>query len=246
MEHYIENKVIVVTGGSSGFGLATARLLLEMGAKVVITGRDEGRLEKAALSLAGGENLLALRADACVTADWKHLVKTVLDAFGPIDVLVNNHGAGIKIATLDEMDDETIQKVMDVNLLSIMKGTREVLPVMRAAGKGHVINVSSVCSHHAWAGWSIYSAAKAGMIGFTRCLHMEMAGWGGKATTFIPAAAETGFQSAANLNFGEQGQFPNATDFARSLVHCIDVPANSFIEEMTIWGTGQVAGFVNF
>lgn len=245
MEHYVANKVVVITGGTSGFGLETARNLLEMNARVVITGRNADRLQAAKKELNGGRNLLAVQANACQTEDWKQLVKTVIDAWQTIDVLVLNHGAGVKIAPTEEMDDESIAQVLDINIASVIKGAREVIPVMKKAGKGHIVTVASVCAYHSWAGWSVYTAAKAGLVGFTKCLHVEMSEWGGKATMFVPGAARTNFCAAANLDNSWQTDLPGAREFARTLTHCIDVPDNCFIQETRIWGTAQVPEMVN-
>jgi NAD(P)-dependent dehydrogenase (short-subunit alcohol dehydrogenase family) len=244
MDHFVDGKVIVITGGSSGFGLEAARMLLEMGAKVVITGRDKARLEQAASDLAH-ENLLACRADATKTGDWRKLLQKVLEKFARIDVLVNNHGAGVKIAEVENMEDDDIQSVLDVNLASVIKGCREVVRVMKGQGRGHIVNVSSGCAYHSWPSWAVYTAAKDGMVGFTRCLHLEMAAWGGKATTFIPGAARTNFCQAAGISSDWQKGYPDAHDFARTLVHCIDVPDHCFIEEVSIWGTKQVKEALN-
>ncbi len=245
MKHYIDGKVIIVTGGSSGFGLEAARMLLEMGAKVAITGRNAERLAAAEQDLGAGENLLAVQADACVTADWQRLVPAVTERWGTIDVLVLNHGAGVKIANIDEMDDESVQQVMDINIISVIKGAREVMPVMKKAGKGHIVTVTSACAYHSWAAWGTYTAAKSGLVGLTKCLHMEMSEWGGKATLFVPGAARTNFCEAAGIDTDWQEGFPSAEDFARTLVHCIDVPDSCFIQEARIWGTAQVPGMVN-
>jgi NAD(P)-dependent dehydrogenase (short-subunit alcohol dehydrogenase family) len=245
MKHYIEGKVIVITGGSSGFGLETARMVLEMGAKVVITGRNAERLEAANQELGAGENLLAIQADACCTEDWKRMISQVTDQWQTIDVLVMNHGGGVKIANLEEMSDSEIQQVMDVNIISVMKGAREVFPVMKKAGKGHVLTVASVCAYHSWPAFAAYTAAKAGLVGLTKCLHVEMSEWGGKATMFVPGAARTNFCEAANMDSDWMEGFPGAEEFARTLVHCIDVPDNCFIQEARIWGTAQVPSMVN-
>lgn len=244
MEHYVKDKVVIVTGGSSGFGQQAARILLEMGAKVAITGRSRERLDAAARELAH-ENLLPVQADAVKTDDWKRLVAAVTKRFGRIDVLVNNHGAGVKIAEVESMDDEAIRDVLDINLTSVIKGCREVIPAMKRGGRGHIVNVSSGCAHHSWPSWAVYTAAKAGLVGYTRCLHLEMAQWGGKATSFVPGAARTGFCNAAGIAADWLDGYPGATDFARTLVHCIDVPDNSFVEEVMIWGTKQVHDMLN-
>lgn len=244
MKHYVKDRVVVITGGSSGFGLEAARMLLEDGAKVAITGRNRERLDQAESDLAG-ENLLAVQADAVSTQDWRKLIAAVNERFGRIDVLVNNHGAGIKIAEIEQMGDEDIQQVLDVNLISVIKGCREVVREMKKQGSGHIINVSSACAHYSWPSWGVYTAAKAGMVGFTRCLHLEMAEWGGKATSFVPGAARTNFCKAVGIDDDWQDGYPSAEDFARTLVHCIDVPENSFIGEVIIWGTKQVKEMLN-
>lgn len=239
MQDYVKGKVIVITGGSSGFGLETARILLGRGAKVAITGRDRKRLAAAAAELRS-DNLLTAQADACKTADWKRLFKQVIARFGRVDVLVNNHGAGVKIAKTEDQDDASIQTALDINLASVIKGCREVVPYMKKQKSGLIVNVSSACAYHSWPNWGVYTAAKAGVVGFTRCLHLEMLEWGGRATNFIPGAARTNFCKAAKVDASWLEGFPSAHDFARAIVQCIDTPENCFIEEVSIWGTKQV------
>jgi len=244
MKNYVKDRVVIITGGTSGFGFETARMLLDMGAMVTITGRNQKRLAQASKKLSH-DNLLAVRADAVSTDDWLKLIAEVKARFGRIDVLVNNHGAGIRIAEVEQMSDEDIQQVLDVNIISVIKGCREVVREMKKQGAGHIINVSSGCAHYSWPSWSVYTAAKAGMIGFTRCLHLEMAEWGGKATSFVPGAARTNFCKAAGIDDDWLDGYPSAEDFARSLVHCIDVPENSFVDELIVWGTKQVKEMLN-
>ncbi len=244
MKHYIEGKVIIITGGSSGFGLEAARMLLEMGAKVIITGRNQERLDKAEKELAS-ENLLPVQADAISTDDWRRLLKVTLDRFGRLDVLVNNHGAGVKIAEVADMEDEVIQTVLDINLISVIKGCREAVNVMKPQGSGQIVNVSSGCAHYSFPAWGTYTAAKAGLVAFTRCLHKEITEWGGKASSFVPGAARTNFCGAAGIEDDWLEGFPSAEDFARTLVHCIDVPDTCVIDEAIIWGTKQVKDMLN-
>lgn len=193
MEHYVKDRVVLVTGGSSGFGLESARLVLEMGAKGVIMGRDAACLKKAEADLGKGGNVLAVRADAVRTPDWKRLIDTTVKTFGCLDVLINNHGAGGKIAEVENMDDASIGETIDVNLSGVIKGCRAAVRAMKPRGKGLIVNVSSACARHAWPSWAVYTAAKAGLVNFTRCLCVEMAKWGGRATFFNPGAARTNF-----------------------------------------------------
>lgn len=236
MDH-IAGRTFLVTGGSSGFGLETARLLLARGAQVAVTGRDRARLDAAAARLPG---VLAIRADATSTADWRRCLAGVHARWGRLDALVNNHGAGVRIAPLEQQDDAAIDAALAINLSSVLRGCREAVALMRPQGRGHVVNVASVCAEHAWAGWGPYTAAKAGLVAFTRVLHLEMQPWGGKATSFIPGAARTGFCAAASLDDGWQAGLPDAADIAHELVKTLDVPAHVFQESVTVWGTAQV------
>jgi NAD(P)-dependent dehydrogenase (short-subunit alcohol dehydrogenase family) len=186
-ENYVKDRVVIVTGWSSGFGLESAGLLLEMAAKVVITGRDAARLKKAEADLGKGGNVLAVRADAVRTPDWKRLIDTTVKTFGCLDVLINNHGAGGKIAEVENMDDASIGETIDVNLSGVIKGCREAVRAMKPRGKELIVNVSSACARHAWL----------------------------------------------------EG-YPGAAEFARSLVHCVDVPDNCVMEELNIWGTRRI------
>ena len=238
MTDHLRGKTVLITGGSSGFGLATARRLLARGAQVGITGRDAVRLAAAAAAL--GSEVLAVRADAVCTRDWLGALEQITSRFGHLDVLVNNHGAGVKIASLEQQDDAAIDDALAINLGSVIRGCREAVGLMKPRGRGHIINVSSVCAHHAWADWGPYSAAKAGVVAFTRVLHLEMQAWGGKASCFTPGAARTGFTSAAHLDDSWQAGLPDGDDFAGELVKVIDVPAHVFVEEVTVWGTRQV------
>ena len=244
MKHYVQDKVIIITGGSSGFGLEAARILLEMGARVVITGRDQQRLDAAANEL-DSSHLMPVQADAVCTADWHKVIQSTIDRFGHVDVLVNNHGAGVKIADLEELSDDEIRTILDINLASVIKGCREAVKVMKPRGQGHIVNVSSGCAHYSWGQWATYTAAKAGLVAFTRCLHKEMCLWGGKASSFVPGAARTGFCDAAGIDSDWQDGYPDAYEFARTLVHCIDIPDSCVIDEAIIWGTKQVRDMLN-
>lgn len=112
---------------------------------------------------------------------------------------------------------------------------------MKKHGSGHIINVSSACVLHGWALWGPYTAAKAGMVGFTRVLHREMCLWGGKATNFIPGSARTTLNGKIKNDESDWMEgYPTPEDFARTLVHCIEIPHDCLIEEIRVWGSKRV------
>jgi NAD(P)-dependent dehydrogenase (short-subunit alcohol dehydrogenase family) len=235
---HIDGQHAIVTGGSSGIGLELARSLLARGATVTITGRDGGRLARAAADLAH-PGLDTVAADATDPASWQRVIDSALARHPRIDVFVANHGAGIRIAPLTEQSPETIERAIAVNLTSVIHGCRAVLPIMRQAGYGHVVTVGSACSYHSWPTWSVYTAAKAGLVGFTRCLHLEMVEWGGKASFYAPGAARTGFKDAADFEM-DQSTLPDGAAMAEPLANLIDLPRHMFVENCSAWGTAQI------
>ena len=244
MLHYIQDQVIIITGGSRGYGFSAAKFLLEMGAKVVITGRDQTHLAQSLAELsavAGAENVMAHPLEATDGDEWDALFAAVLERFGKIDILVNNHGAAIKIAPTEDMTDDDFRKVLDTNITSVMMGCKRVIPIMKKNGRGTILNISSGCATQAWPCWAIYTAAKAGMMEFSRCLHKEIESWGGRAMCFLPGAGQTEFCVAANVDFDLTG-FPTADDVARTMVFMLDQPESCVLETVSQWGTKQVAG----
>ena len=233
----LDGKVALVTGAALGLGNAFARALAAEGAQLSVC---DVRDEVMELSGAIGKQVLTMKADVSKAEDVRRVVDTTKQELGRIDVLVNNHGAGVKIAKTEDQDDAAIAEALETNLASVIKGCREVVPYMKKQKSGLIVNVSSACAYHSWPNWGVYTAAKAGVVGFTRCLHLEMLEWGGRATNFIPGAARTNFCKAAKVDDSWLEGFPSAHDFARCIVQCIDTPDNCFIEEVSIWGVKQV------
>ena len=244
MKHFVEDKVIIVTGGSSGFGFEAAKLLVELNAKVVIVARTAANLEKAEKEI-NSPNLISVAADVTQLEDWQTIIEKTIEKFGTIDVLINNAGGGISIKKLDEMPYEDIHKSIDLNLMSAIYGSKEVAEVMKKNGGGRIINVASVCATHAWPGFSVYSAAKAGLILFSRCLCKDFAPYNITSSTFIPGAAPTNFRKAAGMESGAREGFPEVADYARGLVAMVDLPAEAMIEDLTFWASKQVQNDMN-
>ena len=182
----------IVTGGGSGYGKGIAAALASAGAEVWITGRNREKL----LAAAGEIGAKAFVADASRGEDWDRLLSEVGDA----DILVNNAGFGGKIAPLTEQDDAGISAVIATNLTGAILGSARVAKGMSARRRGVIVNVSSVCALHAWPGWSIYTAAKAGLLKFSHALHTEMRPYGVRVSCLIPSWGQTDFNRAAGIS----------------------------------------------
>lgn len=230
----LTGKVAVVTGGAKGYGAGIASALRKRGALVWITGRDETTLNQAAVQLDGQ----AIRADVTSPDDWDRVFETVLDQSGRLDILVNNAGSGGHIAPLIDMTDVEIEQVLAVNLTGVILGCRGAARMMRAQQSGTIINVSSVCQRHAWPGWSVYSAAKAGVGQFSNCLYTELREYGVRVTTLIPSWGATGFLQSAGLNertLEENARCIQAEELGDLVITICELPAHLEIQDLTLW-----------
>lgn len=228
------NKTVLITGATSGYGLATAKKFKADGDTVIIASRNAEKV-KNVVSQYGFDDGFAI--DVTDYEKWVELKKYVTDKYGRIDVLVNNAGCGVKIADTVEQTQETIDKTIAVNLNSVIYGSKLFGEVMKEQKDGIIINISSVCARHCWAGWSVYASAKAGVLNFTKGLYVELQPYGVRATCIIPAAASTGFQKNAGID--EVVQSLSAEDIANAVFYAANQPKGVVVEEMTVWGTAQ-------
>ena len=187
----LAGRVAIVTGGSRGIGLASARLLAEDGASVVVSGRDAGRLEAATRELeSAGAEVLGVVADAVKREDAERLVEATRERFGRIDVLVNNAGM-TRDQLLVRMKDDDWDQVLDTNLRGVFLMTRAASKVMMRQRGGRIINISSTAGAMGNAGQVNYSAAKAGVIGLTKAAARELAHWKILVNAVAPGLIET-------------------------------------------------------
>lgn len=230
----IKDAVIFITGGSSGMGLETARKLKAKGANVVIAARSEKNLI-AAQAETGADHFFVM--DVTSYSDWERAKEFMLERFGRIDILFNNAGGGVAIKPfLDQTPDE-IDGAVALNLCGAMYGCRVFAPLFKEQRSGLIINTLSVCATHAWGNWSVYSAAKAGLRMFSKCLYEELQPYGVKVTNFIPAAAATNFNPSAGL--AKNDVKLSGADCADAVEAICSMNEHVFVEEMTVWGTDQ-------
>ncbi len=193
----LAGKVAIVTGGSRGIGAATAAWLAEHGAAVVVSGRDADRLQSTVKQIEErGGSAIAVVADAAKREDADALVERTKERFGRVDVLVNNAGI-TRDGLLVRMKDEDWDRVMDVNLRGAFLLTRAVTKALvRQKSGGRIINIASTAGAMGNAGQVNYSAAKAGLIGFTKASARELAHWSILVNAVAPGLIETDMAAA--------------------------------------------------
>lgn len=197
----LEGKVVLITGASSGFGAAAAKLFAQEGCKVVLAARRMERLEEIAgeIRAAGGE-AFPVAVDVTQPAQIESMVHATIARYDHIDILFNNAGFGRLnwLETLDPIKD--IQAQLAVDLLGVVWTARAVLPQMYKRRSGHIINMSSVAGWAAPPLYSVYAAAKFGVRGFTEALRREAAPFGVKVSAIYPGGAATEFQQHTGAN----------------------------------------------
>jgi short-subunit dehydrogenase len=197
----LENKVVLITGASSGFGEDAALLFAKEGCKVVLAARRIDRLQKLAAKIQdlGGE-AIAVPVDLVDSLEVEDLVKATIDLYGKIDILFNNAGIGRVEWFENHSLERDINTLVQVNLIALMQVTHEVLPYMLARGEGHIINMISVAGLLATPLIASYAASKHGARGFTNALRREVAPLGIKVSAIYPGPASTEFGSHVGKN----------------------------------------------
>ncbi len=233
-ENVMNGKVVFITGGSSGYGKATPANMVQNGATVIIAARNRDLLEQAKEEI-GCASVICM--DVTKYADWKRAYKTIVEQYGRLDVLVNNAGGGVAIKSIADQTQDEIDHSIALNLTSAIYGTQVFAPLMKEQKEGTIINVSSVCAKQAWPGFSIYGAAKTGMLGFSKGAYVDLRPYNIRVTCLIPASASTGFEKSANLAEGVYQM--TVDDVADSIMYVCNLPQHAVVEELTVWGIDQ-------
>jgi NADP-dependent 3-hydroxy acid dehydrogenase YdfG len=242
----IEGKVVVITGASSGLGEATARLLSERGAAVVLGARRRERLEALAAELTGlGGKALAVETDVTRRDQVQQLVDAAVDAFGHIDVMLNNAGL-MPHSPLERLKVDEWDQTIDVNLKGVLYGIAAALPHMQRQKSGHIINVSSVAGHKVSPAGAVYAATKHAVRALSEGLRQEVKPYNIRTTVISPGAVATELPASiteADIAAGVQGFYQQfaipADSFARAVAFAIEQPEDVDINEILFRPTRQ-------
>ena len=187
-----KSKTVIITGASRGIGAEAARVFAAAGANVALLARSADSLEALAAEI--GDKALAVACDVADYASVEAAVQQTVARFGGLDVLINNAGVLKPIAPLAEADPADWAQVIDINTTGVFNGMRAVLPLMKQAGGGTILTVSSGAAHNALEGWSAYCTSKAGAAMLTTALDLEERSNGIRAMGLSPGTVATQMQ----------------------------------------------------
>jgi len=220
MTEGIKDKVVVVTGASSGLGEATARLLSAQGATVVLGARRADRLESLAKELERhGGKALAVTTDVTRREQVKALVDSAVQTYGRVDVMINNAGL-MPQAPLERLKVDEWDRMIDVNVKGVLYGIAAALPHMQRQKAGHFINVSSVAGHRVGPGFAVYAATKFAVRALSEGLRQEVKPYNIRTTVISPGAVATELPDSVTD--------PDASKRVRTFYEQVAVPADSF------------------
>jgi 3-oxoacyl-[acyl-carrier protein] reductase len=230
-EKPFEGKIALVTGASRGIGLAIARRLALMGARVSLCGRDANRLESAANDCKrAGSEAVAIPADITRADEIAKLIETTERALGPIEILINNAGIGY-FAPVQDADASQWDDVLDTNLKAVFLLSHAVAPGMIRMGRGHIVNIGSLAGKNVFAGGAVYCASKWGLLGLTGCMAEDLRAHGIRVSAVCPGSVATDFSPHTGRDTSKMLQ---PDDVAHTVAAILTQAPQSFISEVLI------------
>ncbi len=229
----INNSNILITGGSSGIGKETAKLFIAKGAKVVITGRDEKKLQSVAAEIGAIPLLFDI-------SDLKSIPQKAKEALalleGKIEVLINNAGIGV-FPILGEITEQDLMEVYTTNVFGLTLLTQEILPVFKAQQYGNIINIGSTASLKGFARGTVYAASKFAVRGMTQSWQAELRKDNIRVCLVNPSEVTTAFADQDRKERIEESNKLGSEDIAQTILSVVEMRDKGFVPEVTIWAT---------
>ena len=243
----LSNQVVAVTGASSGIGEATALACARAGAAVALAARRGDRIEALAQRISSeGGRAIAVPTDVGEEAEARAFIERANSELGALDVLINNAGVML-LGPIEGAPTEEWRRMIQANVFGVLYCTHAALPLMKAQGHGHVVNVSSVAGRFARAGSGVYNLTKFGVGAFSEALRQEAVGMGVRVTLIEPGAVATELPGHNRPEIQQMiaGVFADveplqSEDIAQAILYTIGAPSNVAINEVLIRPSGQV------
>jgi NAD(P)-dependent dehydrogenase (short-subunit alcohol dehydrogenase family) len=231
-KHHLRGKVALITGAGQGIGLAIARALANEGCSLVLAGRNQASLNKAAKKLARPN--ISVSSVVCDVRDplaVKQLLAAVKSRFRRLDILINNAGVAHPNLSVAKLPVESWMDVIGTNLTGMFLVTRAALPLMKRGGA--IVNNLSIAAKRVFPGLSAYNASKHGALGFTNTLREELRGQGIRVIALLPGASDTAIWKTFWPEAPRKKMMSPKT-VAEAVVNALLVPEESTVEELTI------------
>jgi len=242
-------KTIMITGATSGFGEATARLFAKNGWKLILTGRRQQRLDVLQNELGGVTKVHCCCFNISDRQAVENSFRSLPEEFSKIDVLLNNAGLALGLEPADETNLDDWEQMVDTNIKGLMYCTRTVLPMMKQQGQGYIINIGSVAGNWPYPGGNVYCATKAFVRQFSLAIRADLLGSGIRVTNIEPGNAETEF---SDVRFSQDKQRAEqvyqstvaltAQDIADTVFWLVNTPEHVNVTTMEIMPTQQATG----
>jgi 3-oxoacyl-[acyl-carrier protein] reductase len=229
----LKDSTFLVTGGSLGIGRETAKLLIEKGGKVAITGRNKARLEKAAKEIGA----FPINADVAKAEDVNRTYDELLKQFGKLDCLINNAGIGGKWNPVFDLDLEDFMNVYSVNVFGTALMTKYAANIFKKQNYGNIINISSTAGTKGYANGTVYASSKFALRGMTQCWQAELRKYSVRVILVNPSEVLTAFGDDEGK---ERNEVPNklrSFEIAHTIVSTLEMDDRGFIPEVTVWAT---------
>lgn len=229
--NFIDSRIIV-TGGSSGIGYASAKMLVKKGAKVIITGRHKDKLEKAAEEIGA----IPVVADVALEEDVERTFRQVQEKLGGLDVLVNNAGIGRR-KSLEELSMQDFEDIYRVNVFGAAMMAKHAARMFKEQNKGHIINIASTAAKKGYATGSVYCGSKFALRGMTECWQAELRPHNVRVILVNPSEVTTAFGQSDGQQRPEEPNKLRSEEIAHTIVAALEMDDRGFIPEVTVFAT---------
>lgn len=229
----LNNARVILTGGSSGLGKAMCKLLIEKGAKLVITGRDKEKLTAVAKELGA----LAFHADVSQQDDVKATYEFAQEKLGGLDIMINNAGIGANRQPLDELDIQEMRKVYDVNVFGAAMMGVEAAKIFKKQKAGNIVNIASTASINGYEGGSIYSSSKFALRGLSANWQADLRRFNVRVFNINPSFVPTAFNNETREEREEEANKLTATEIAHAVVAALEMDERGYIPDLSVHAT---------
>jgi len=245
----LKNKVVFITGASSGIGKASAYQFAEKGARVIIAARRLDRINQIAEDIRTKHktDTLPVQLNIQDKAEVKSVIENLPDDWRDIDILVNNAGLALDVFKFQEGNLESWDAMIDTNFRGLVYVTREILPSMIARDSGHIVNIGSIAGHEYYSSGNIYSATKHAVKAISKSLRIDLVGTSIRVTEIAPGAVHTEFSEVRFKDKNRADDFYKgfqpltAEDVADTVLYCTTRPAHVDIAELQIYPVAQAS-----